>query len=95
MLSAHVMQAPDPLTRFGRGLSAPLEAVILKCLAKRPADRYQTAEELVTSLGATLRRRAAESPRLRLSRYPRLRRAGLGCSTPPASLADWPPWFLP
>jgi serine/threonine-protein kinase len=49
-LSAHVMLVPDPPTRYRPGLSAPLEAVILKCLAKRPADRYQAAEELVQAL---------------------------------------------
>jgi eukaryotic-like serine/threonine-protein kinase len=49
-LSAHVMQPPEPPTRLRPGLAAPLEAVILKCLAKRPADRFQTADALVAAL---------------------------------------------
>jgi len=49
-LAAHVTQAPIPVGQQRMGLSPALDAVIMRCLAKRPADRFQTADELVTSL---------------------------------------------
>ena len=49
-LAAHVTREPTPLGVQRTGLSPTLEAVIMRCLAKRPADRYQTAGELVSVL---------------------------------------------
>jgi Tol biopolymer transport system component/tRNA A-37 threonylcarbamoyl transferase component Bud32 len=49
-LSAHVMQPPDPVTRYRATISPALEAVVMKCLAKRPADRFQGADELTAAL---------------------------------------------
>jgi len=49
-LAAHVMQAPEPVSRLRPGISPAFEAIVMKCLAKRPADRFQSAEELVTAL---------------------------------------------
>jgi hypothetical protein len=49
-LAAHVTQAPAPVGQGRPGLSAAVESVVMKCLAKRPADRYQTADELVAVL---------------------------------------------
>ena len=49
-LAAHVTQAPIPVGQQRAGLSPALDAVIMRCLAKRPADRFQTADELVTAL---------------------------------------------
>ena len=49
-LAAHVMQEPRPLGQMRSGLSVALEGVVMRCLAKRPADRFQTAEELVAAL---------------------------------------------
>jgi serine/threonine-protein kinase len=49
-LAAHVTQAPAPVAQLRPGLARALDVVVMKCLAKRPADRYQTAEELVAAL---------------------------------------------
>ncbi len=49
-LAAHVTQAPTPVGQQRAGLSQALEGVVMKCLAKRPADRFQTAEELAVLL---------------------------------------------
>ena len=49
-LMAHVTQVPVPVGQQRAGLSPALEAVIMRCLAKRPADRFQSADELVATL---------------------------------------------
>jgi len=49
-LAAHVTQAPASVAEQRPGLAPVLDSVVMKCLAKRPADRYQTAEELVAAL---------------------------------------------
>jgi Tol biopolymer transport system component len=49
-LAAHVTEAPAPVSARRPGVSSALDAVLMKCLAKRPADRYQTADELAAAL---------------------------------------------
>ena len=43
---------PIPPSRLNPAVGARLEAVLLKCLAKSPTDRYQTGEELAADLAA-------------------------------------------
>ncbi len=50
ILAAHVTQAPDPVSRHRPTCPPGLEAVIMRCLAKRAADRWQSAEELLQQL---------------------------------------------
>ena len=47
-LAAHESRIPDPIP----GLAADLADVLAKMLAKRPTDRYQTADEVVAALDA-------------------------------------------
>ncbi len=42
----HVREQPVPPSRRNQDVSTTLEAVVLKCMAKNPVNRYQTAEEL-------------------------------------------------
>lgn len=56
LLAAHVTEPPRPLRTLRDACSPALEAVVMRCLAKRPADRYQDAEALLQALeplGAT------------------------------------------
>ena len=50
VLAAHVTQAPEPVEKHRAGLSPALTQVLMRCLAKRAADRWQTAEELLAQL---------------------------------------------
>ena len=42
---------PVPPRKLNPSVPAALESIILKCLAKNPAERYQTGEELARDLG--------------------------------------------
>jgi Tol biopolymer transport system component len=49
-LAAQVTQVPEPITTRRPAVPPGLGAAIMKCLEKRPADRWQTAEELWNQL---------------------------------------------
>jgi PAS domain S-box-containing protein len=46
----HLARQPTPLPRLQPGVSAALSDLVLKLLAKRPHERYQTAEGLLADL---------------------------------------------
>ncbi|HUR94330.1 MAG TPA: serine/threonine-protein kinase [Gemmatimonadales bacterium] len=101
-LAAHVMQAPVPVGQQRQGLSPALEALVMRCLAKRPADRFQTADDIVAALEplatpsggvtptqtqpVTIR---ATAPRTRART---LAMAGAALIALVAALAVWKPW---
>jgi eukaryotic-like serine/threonine-protein kinase len=51
------------LADHGRGMPAPLDRIVAKCLARRPGDRYQSVDELIPDLQALQRRRASSARR--------------------------------
>src|SRR5438309_8460705 len=52
MLAAQVTATPDPVTQHRDSVPPALAALIMRCLAKLPADRPQIAEELLGQLEA-------------------------------------------
>ena len=43
LLAAHITQTPDPVSRYRPAVPAQLNALVMRCLEKRAADRWQTA----------------------------------------------------
>src|SRR2546427_12473088 len=52
LLAAHITQAPEPVTRHRPAVPAPLNALVMRCLEKHAADRWQSAAEVVSQLEA-------------------------------------------
>jgi serine/threonine-protein kinase len=52
VLAAHVVETPDPIDRLRPAVPAPLAGLVTACLAKRPADRPQSAREVINLLDA-------------------------------------------
>src|SRR5262249_17305135 len=50
MLAAHLHERPEPLSRHRPEVPADLEAVVLRCLAKEPGERFPEAESLELAL---------------------------------------------
>jgi eukaryotic-like serine/threonine-protein kinase len=50
VLAAHMTRVPEPVSARRPAVPPALAAIVMKCLEKRPSDRYQSAEELLTQL---------------------------------------------
>ena len=49
-LAAHLTEIPAPVSKYRETVPRPLEALVMRCLEKQPADRWQSAEELLVQL---------------------------------------------
>jgi TolB-like protein/tetratricopeptide (TPR) repeat protein len=50
ILAAHVTEVPRPVTELRESVPEGLGEVLMRCLEKKPADRWQSAEELLRQL---------------------------------------------
>jgi tetratricopeptide (TPR) repeat protein/tRNA A-37 threonylcarbamoyl transferase component Bud32 len=50
VLAAHVTQIPEPCTKHRPAVPDGLNSLVMRCLEKHPADRWQSAEELQPQL---------------------------------------------
>jgi serine/threonine protein kinase len=50
ILTKHMHEKPVPPRKRGSQISAGLERLVMRCLEKRPEDRYQTMNDLATDL---------------------------------------------
>jgi len=82
MLAAHVTSVPDPVNQHRAAIPGDLAAAVMRCLEKHPADRWQTAAELLgrldmlaTPSGGTTAAAAAPPPAVRVSAEAAVRRS--------------------
>jgi eukaryotic-like serine/threonine-protein kinase len=52
VVAAHIYEPPTPLSNHRSDVSEDLQQLVLRCLAKNPADRFADAESLEIALGA-------------------------------------------
>jgi Tol biopolymer transport system component/tRNA A-37 threonylcarbamoyl transferase component Bud32 len=50
VLAAHMTRPPEPIRNFRANVAPAVETIVLRCLEKHPADRWQTTSELVSQL---------------------------------------------
>ncbi|HEX7124027.1 MAG TPA: serine/threonine-protein kinase [Gemmatimonadaceae bacterium] len=62
MLAAHVTEAPEPIDRLRPSTPPALAALVMQCLAKLPADRPQSAQDLVHAIDAITTPGAGTAP---------------------------------
>ena len=75
----HVRENPVPPSRVDPDVPAWADAIVLKAMAKAPADRYQTAADMRADLQrAASGMPVAAAPPTRLDMYPQTQRMGAG-----------------
>jgi eukaryotic-like serine/threonine-protein kinase len=62
LLAAQVMKTPDPVTTHRTDCPAALETVVMRCLAKEPGDRWQTAAEVRAECDRMIRTSGDHTP---------------------------------
>ncbi|HEU4525259.1 MAG TPA: protein kinase, partial [Gemmatimonadales bacterium] len=62
MLAAHITQIPEPVAKVRPAVSPALNGVLMRCLEKRAADRWQSAAELLGQLEAAVTPSGGQAP---------------------------------
>jgi serine/threonine-protein kinase len=84
IVSKHLRETPLPLRQMNPAIDPVLDGVVLRCLAKDPAGRFESMDELLTQL-ENVRPRASSSPALaRTAPAPAPKPAGRTLPTPAA-----------
>jgi tetratricopeptide (TPR) repeat protein len=52
VLAGHLTHQPDPLSMHRATVPPALEAIVMRCLEKNPADRWQTAQDMLRAIDA-------------------------------------------
>jgi transcriptional regulator with GAF, ATPase, and Fis domain len=72
LIQAHLTEEPPPPSRWRPGLDPAVEAIILRLLRKRPAERYQSARQVVEAIRLLAAGPDISPARITTPRIPRL-----------------------
>ncbi|HVT38391.1 MAG TPA: protein kinase [Gemmatimonadaceae bacterium] len=73
LIMAHITAAPDPVSKHRPGVPPALAELVRRCLEKKPADRPQSAREVVDTLESVATPGGGVASAPRATRMPRLR----------------------
>jgi serine/threonine-protein kinase len=90
LLAAHLAETPESLDRRRPNLPPALTVLVMRCLEKRPADRPQTAGELLAVLDGAMTPSGETTPTLRSEAAATLRVQGAPSSAAPLRPRRWP-----
>jgi len=62
VLAAHVAETPVPIAEHRPSVPPALADLVMRCLEKKPADRWQTADDLLQHLEPLVRRSGGTTP---------------------------------
>ena len=93
ILSAHIREPAPAPSSCASGIAPDVDALLLRCLEKRPAARFQSMVALAAELGALLARRAGEpsAPAFHLLPTTKLSRSAMLGLLPRDANRDAPP----
>ena len=77
ILGAHIVALPRPINSVRPGLPPLLGHIVMQCLEKRPADRPQSADEIIRGLDSLATPTGGTVP-IRVSNGPHAKRPGQG-----------------
>jgi eukaryotic-like serine/threonine-protein kinase len=83
VLASHVTESPDPLTGVRSTIPAALAQLVHDCLEKRPADRPQTAEQVLRAIEGLAVRQSGETSAGWVQGQSAAERASGGYAEPP------------
>ncbi len=70
LITGHLTRAPAPPTTYRSGVPRPLADLVMKCLEKRPCDRWQHTDELLRRLEELVTAGPGPPDSARRSRWP-------------------------
>jgi len=86
LLAAHVTELPEPVSQRRPAIPPALAALVMRCLEKRPADRPQSASEIVHALDELLTPSGGTAP---TTATPSSRHAAPGSAAPTTRRLTW------